>query len=292
MKTDKVFRIILAVSGAIVVLLTVLMFFSLLKGSLLSIKTFGLKFFYSESWNPVNEKFGLLPFFIGTILTTALSLLISIPFSLSISFLTGFYLKEGWTNRFLNYTTDLLSGIPSVIYGFCGLFFLVPLIREIEIKYGIPPFGVGVITASLVLSVMIIPYTSSIAREVIKLVPNDLIEAGYSMGATSYDVLRKIVFPYAKSGILAGVILSLGRAFGETMAITMVIGNANKIPDSLFSPANTMASVIANEFTEATGDLHLSSLIHIGLWLFLITILINFIGTRIIKRFEVKRDGH
>ncbi len=287
MKTDKIFKGILWISGLFLFFIFLLIFISLFKGSFLSIKSFGLGFLFSKEWNPVTEKFGMLPFLAGTLITSIIALLISLPFSLSIALFLGEYFKTGFISKFLSYTTDLLAGIPSVIYGFWGLYLLVPLIRKLEIKLHVTPYGVGILTASLVLAVMIIPYASSIAREIIKLVPGDLIEAGYSLGATRYEVVKKIVIPYSASGIFAGLLLSFGRAFGEIMAVTMVIGNFNFLPKSIFSPANTMASVIANEFTEAVKDIHLSSLIHIGLWLFIITFLINFVGNIVIKKFKV-----
>ncbi len=288
MLSDKIFKGVLLVTGILFSLLFVIIFFSLLKESLPSIKSFGFNFIFLKEWNPVIEKFGMLPFLVGTLLTSIIALLISLPFSISIALFLGEYFKTGFISKLLSYSTDLLAGIPSVIYGFWGLYSLVPLVREIEIKLLVSPYGVGILTASLVLAIMIIPYASSIAREVIKLVPQDLIEAGYSLGATRYEVIKKIIIPYSFSGIFAGILLSFGRAFGETMAVTMVIGNSNFLPRSIFSPANTMASVIANEFAEATGALHLSSLIHIGLWLFIITFLINLLGNLIIKRLKIK----
>jgi phosphate transport system permease protein len=179
---------------------------------------------------------------------------------------------------------ELLAGIPSVIYGFWGLYLLVPIIRDLEMKFGILPYGVGIFTASVVLAIMIVPYAASIGREAIQLVPQDLKESAYSLGATRFEVVRIIIIPYARSGIAAGISLAFGRAFGETMAVTMVIGNSNFIPKSIFAPANTMASVIANEFTEAVGKLYLSSLIEIGLFLFIVSALITIVGKYIIKR--------
>jgi len=163
----------------------------------------------------------------------------------------------------------------------------VPLVRTIEIKFNVAPYGVGIFASSLVLAIMIIPYSASMAREVIGLVPSDIKEAAYSLGATRYEVLKKVILPYTLSGISAGILLSLGRALGETMAVTMVIGNSNFLPKTIFDPSNTMASVIANEFTEATGTLYLSSLVEIGLLLFVVTAIINIIGKYIIKRFGV-----
>ena len=178
-----------------------------------------------------------------------------------------------------------MGGIPSVIYGFWGLFFLVPIMRSFEEKMGLPPLGIGIFTTSLLLFVMIIPYSASIGREVITLVPQNLKEGALALGATKYEIIKSVIIPYARSGIFAGILLALGRALGETMAVTMVIGNRNALPTSLFGPANTMASVIANEFTEAVGDVYLSSLIQIGLLLFIVTTIISIIGKQIIKRF-------
>ena len=291
MYSDKIFKILLKLAGLFMVLLFLLVFISLFRESFPSIRILRWHFLYGREWNPVAEKFGALPFIVGTILTSTLALLISLPFSLSLAILLGEYYKSGFLNNFLTHTTDLLAGIPSVIYGFWGIFFLVPIIRKIEMKLGIVPYGVGILTASLVLSIMIIPYASSIAREVIRLVPPEIKEAGLSLGATRFELVRKIIFPYARSGIFAGILLAFGRAFGETMAVTMVIGNYNFLPKNIFSPANTMASLIANEFTEATKDIHLSALIEIGLLLFLITFLINFLGNQIIKKFKVETDG-
>lgn len=287
-RQDRIFKALLWTGGFFFLFLLLLIFILLFKESLHSIITFGFKFITGKVWDPVNEKFGVFPFVVGTILTSFIALFISLPFSLSLALLLGVYYKEGFVNRILSYTTDLLAGIPSVIYGFWGLFFLVPLVRKVEIKLGVPPYGVGILTASLVLVIMIIPYISSISKEVIKMVPQDLIEAGLSLGATTWEVIKKIILPYCRSGIFAGVLLSFGRAFGETMAVTMVIGNSNFIPKSIFSPANTMASVIANEFTEATKGIHLSALVQIGLWLFLLSAIINLIGNLIVKRFQVK----
>ncbi|HOD75866.1 MAG TPA: ABC transporter permease subunit, partial [Syntrophorhabdaceae bacterium] len=177
--------------------------------------------------------------------------------------------------------------IPSVIYGLWGLFFLMPAVRFIEMKLGVAPHGVGILTSSLILAIMIIPFSASIGREVITLVPGDLKEAAYSLGATRFEVIRNIVIPYARSGIIAGILLALGRAIGETMAVTMLIGNSNFLPTSIFSPANTMASVIANEFAEATG-VTAASLIYVALVLFLVTMVVNIIGTYVIQRISIE----
>lgn len=287
--SESIFRKILFFSGLCIVILLLTIFITLFIGSLPSISRFGLSFIYGTTWDPVYEKFGAIPFIVGTLLTSFLALIISLPFSIAISIFLGEYFTEGIASSFIKGAIELLAGIPSVIYGFCGLFILVPIIRAIEIRLGIPPFGVGIVTASIVLSIMIIPYSASLGREVIQLVPSDLKEAGYSLGATKFEVIKNIILPYARSGIFAGILLSLGRALGETMAVTMVIGNMNALPKDIFSPSNTMASIIANEFMEASpGSLHLSSLIGIGLLLFIITTIINIIGKYIIKRLSVE----
>jgi phosphate transport system permease protein len=284
MKGDEIFKKLILITGLLVLSIIIALFITLIIGSLISIKHFGFSFITNSVWNPVIEKFGALPFIAGTFITAFLALLISIPFSLSLSIFSGELVNKGKLSSIFDSTLDLLAGIPSVIYGFWGLIILVPLIRKIELKFAIPPFGVGIITASIILSIMIIPYSASLGRESLKLVPSHLKEAGYSLGATRYEIIKKIILPFSKSGIISGFILSLGRAIGETMAVTMLIGNTNSIPKSVFSTGNTMASVIANEFTEASSDLYLSSLIEIALILFLITIAINLIGRKIVKK--------
>lgn len=286
MKQDIYFKRFLVFCGIVVAVIVAMVFVTLLASSLPALKEFGIAFFYREEWDPVSQNFGALPFFIGTLMSTVLALLLSLPFSISIALFLGEYNKKGIFHTVLSYATDLLAGIPSVIFGFWGLIFLVPIVRDFEMKFGITPYGVGIFTSGIVLAIMIIPYTSSIAREVIRLVPQELKEGGYALGATRFEVVRDIIIPYAKSGIIAGILLSFGRALGETMAVTMVIGNSNFIPMSIFSPGNSMASVIANEFNEATQTLHLSSLILIGFYLFLISILFNYIGQLIIKRMK------
>lgn len=283
----SLFNIAIAVSGIIIVLLLATIFLSLIHSSMPAIKKFGLGFIFSKNWDPVFQRFGALPFLVGTLLTSFLALAISIPFSLAIAILLGEYFKKGILSSFIKSVTEVLAGIPSVIYGFWGLFFLVPIVRSLEESLGVPAHGIGIFTSSIILSIMIIPYASSMGREVIEMAPSDIKEAAYSLGATRYEVIRKIILPYAKSGIFAGFVLSLGRALGETMAVTMLIGNSNFMPKSIFSPGNTMASVIANEFTEATYQLYTASLIEIGLILMIVTTIINLIGRRIIKRTRI-----
>jgi phosphate transport system permease protein len=284
-----VFHKVLVVCASFLVLLLIGVFITLVDKSMLSIKTFGLSFITDQAWNPVTGIFGGFPYIIGTVSTSVLALLISLPFGMSLAILLGEYYRFGWISGILKNLLELLAGIPSVIYGFTALYFIVPLVRNFEIASNIQPaFGVSIIAATIVLSIMIIPYSASVAREIIQLVPLNLKEAAYAMGATRFEVVRKVVLPYARSGIAAGFLLSFGRAVGETMAVTMVIGNSNKLAKSLFDPSNTMASVIANEFTEATTKIYLSSLIEIALMLFVVTVIFDILGRYIIKKMTMQ----
>ena len=287
---ENIFKYYLKIVSALIIVLFILIFFTLLYKSMLSIKEFGFSFYTSAEWNPSFQEYGALAFLVGTLFTALLALLISIPFSLMISIFLGEYFRGGILSNVLKSMVELLAGIPSIVYGLWGLFVFVPFFRNVQIFLyeknilSIPPLGIGIFTASVILAVMIIPYSASLGRDVIALVPLDLKEAGYSMGATRFEVIKKIVLPYCKSGIFAGTLLSLGRALGETMAVTMVIGNRNFMPKSIFDPANTLASVLASEFAESTNAMHLSSLIHLGLVLFLTTAIINIIGKSIIRK--------
>lgn len=283
-KGEKVFKQSIQFSGLLMTALVLGIFITLVSGALPSIKSLDFDFFIGKTWDPVRNIFGAYPFLIGTLLTSFVALIISIPFSIAIALFLGEYFPKGWISNFLRGTVELIAAVPSVIFGFWGFFVLVPLVRTFQLKMGIMPNGVGIFSAALVLAIMIIPYAASLGTSIVKMVPSDLKEAAYALGATRWEVLKNIILPYAKSGLFAGILLSLGRAVGETMAVTMVIGNANRLPESLFSPGNTMASVIANEFTEADNPLYLSALIEMGLFLFLVTLIINFIGKRIIKQ--------
>jgi len=282
--SEASFRKLLYLAGLSLLILLLAIFFSLVIASLPALRQFGFSFLIGKTWDPVRGEFGALAFLVGTLMSSFMALLISLIFSLPISIFLGEYFREGNASTFMKSVIELLAGIPSVIYGFWGLFLLVPLVRALEVKLGVAPQGVGIFTSSLVLAVMIIPYASSIGTEVISLVPSDLKEAALSLGATRFEVIRKVILPYAYSGIFAGILLALGRALGETMAVTMVIGNSNSLPKSIFSPGNTMASVIANEFTEATGSLYLASLIKLALVLFIVTTIINILGKLIIQK--------
>ncbi len=284
-RAESLFKRSLVIIGAAMVVLVLGIFLTLIIESIPSIKSLGIKYLWGTTWDPVNNVYGAAPFLLGTILTSFLALIISIPFSFAIAVYLGEYNPKGWLSNFLKNTVELIAAVPSVIYGFWGLLVLVPLVRSLEMKTGVLPYGIGIFTASLILAIMIIPYAASLGREMIRLVPSPLKEAAYSLGATRYEVLKNVILPYTKSGLFAGVLLSLGRALGETMAVTMVIGNTSLIPTSIFAPGNTMASVIANEFTEADHAVYLSALIELGLVLFIVTVIINMIGKRIIKRF-------
>ena len=284
-RMEKLFRSSLVLIALSILVLVFAFMLTLIVHSLPSIKALGFGFLYGKTWDPVANIYGTYPFLLGTLLTSFLALLISIPFSFSIAIFLGEYYPRGWFSEFLKNAIELIAAVPSVIYGFWGLFVLVPIVRSIELKLGITPYGIGIFTSSVILAIMIVPYAASLGREMIRMVPSSLKEAAYSLGATRWEVIKMVVIPYSKSGLFAGVLLSLGRALGETMAVTMVIGNTSIIPKSIFDPGNTMASVIANEFTEAASTLYLSSLIELGLILFLVTVVINIIGKRVIKRF-------
>jgi phosphate transport system permease protein len=282
--SEASFRKLLYLAGLSLLILLAAIFLSLAVASLPALRQFGFSFLMGKTWDPVRGEFGALAFLVGTLMSSFMALLISLVFSLPVSIFLGEYFRAGNASTFMKSVIELLAGIPSVIYGFWGLFLLVPLVRALETKLGVVPQGVGIFTASLILAIMIIPYASSIAIEVINLVPSDLKEAALSLGATRFEVMRKVILPYAYSGIFAGILLALGRALGETMAVTMVIGNSNFLPKSIFSPGNTMASVIANEFTEATGSLYLASLIELALVLFIVTTIINVLGKLVIRK--------
>lgn len=284
-RAESLFKRSLVVIGFSMLVLVLGVFLTLSIESIPSLKHLGVKYLWGKTWDPVNNVYGAFPFLLGTLLTSFLALIISIPFSFAIAIYLGEYNPKGWLSNFLKNTVELIAAVPSVIYGFWGLIVLVPMVRTLETRLGVLPYGIGIFTASLVLAIMIIPYAASLGREMIRLVPSSLKEAAYSLGATRFEVIRNVVLPYTRSGLFAGILLSLGRALGETMAVTMVIGNTSLIPTSIFAPGNTMASVIANEFTEADHTIYLSALIELGLVLFIVTVIINMVGKRIIKRF-------
>lgn len=285
---EKAFKRTLTLSAVVTVIILASIFFTLLIDSLPSIKALGISFIYGKTWDPVTNQFGGLPFLAGTLITSFLALVFSAPFSIAVALFLGEYYPKGPIAGIFKNIIDLLAAIPSVIYGFWGLFVLVPIVRAIEMKLNIPPYGVGVFTSSVILAIMVMPYSVSLSRQVITMVPGHLKEAAYSLGATRYEVIRHVVIPFTRSGLFAGILLALGRALGETMAVTMLIGNTHSLPSGLFGPGNTMASVIANEFTEATGQVYSAALIEMGLFLFVVATIINIIGKQIIKRFSLE----
>ena len=251
--------------------------------ALACVKEFGLfGFIFSTDWNPTEgrESYGAMPFVAGTVITSLLALMICFPLAFSTSLFIAEYYRKTKIANILSTLVDLLAGVPSIVYGLWGFYTIRPLIAEL----GYSGQGYGIFTSGLILAIMIIPYATSISNEIISMVPNELKEAAYSLGATRLEVIISVILPNARSGLVAGYILALGRALGETMAVTMLIGNANIIPTGLFSPGNTMASVIANQFGEADG-LKLSSLIAIGLLLFAVTALVNASGKLIIRKY-------
>ncbi len=286
-KYDLLFRKLATGTGILIILLVVAAFLTLVYESWPAIKAYGLKFLWNTTWDPISLEFGALPFLVGTLVTSFLALAIATPFALAGAIFLGELAPPRIANP-VSFVIELLAGIPSVIYGLWALFYLVPVVRAFEMKIGAPPYGLGLFTASLVLAIMILPYALSVARDVISLVPQDLKEAAYGLGATRWETIRHVILPYARSGILAGIVLALGRALGETMAVTMVIGNRSHMPESIWDLANTMASVIANEFTEATEDLHLAALVEIGLLLFIITVIVNLVARIFIVKTKVR----
>lgn len=282
---DRIYRILLFAAALVMPLVCGGVVYALVTDAHEAFEHFGFfNFLTSSEWSYTEgaEQYGALPFITGTLMTTLLALIFCIPFSLPVALFVGEYFKGTRVAAILSTVTDLLAGIPSIIYGLWGFYTLRPLIIMLDIS----PQGSGVLIASLVLAIMIVPYAASLSAEFIKMVPNDLKEAAYSLGATRAEVVARVVFPVAGSGIFSAYILAIGRALGETMTVTMLIGNTNNIPDSITSTGNSMASIIANQFGEA-DDLRLSSLIAIGLILFLITAVINMIGKIMIKRARI-----
>ena len=296
-KADRLFRLGTGLFALLVVLLVAAIGYELFKTSRLSIATFGFAFWRTEPWDPVAGEFGALPFIWGTLYSSFLALLISTPIALGIAIFVSELAPRALRTP-LAFLTELLAAIPSIVYGLWGIFVLVPIVRGLESStpawlkkiplFSGPPLGVGMLSAGLILAVMVIPFTSSIAREVLKAVPPTQREAAYALGATRWEAIRAAL-QFGRTGIFGAIILGLGRAVGETMAVTMVIGNNPQVSLSLFAPQYTMAAVIANEFTEAADDLYLSALIEIALVLFVITLVINALSRLLIWR--VSREG-
>jgi len=283
------FRLVIGAVAVLVVVLVAAIGVELTRQSWMSIEKFGLSFWTTQTWDPVAGEFGAFPFIWGTLYSSIVALLIATPIALGIAVFIS-ELSPGWLKGPLIFLTELLAAIPSIVYGLWGIFVLVPGVRQLQIHtpeflrglpvFSGPPLGLGMLSAALILAVMVIPFTSAIAREVLKTVPVAQREAAYALGATRFEAIRAAMF-FARTGILGAVMLGFGRALGETMAVTMVIGNTPQVSTSLFAPQHTMAAVIANEFTEASDQLYLNALVEIGLVLFIITLLVNA-GSRLL----------
>ena len=283
MKKDLGFRLATGAFGVLLILIVAAIGFELARQSLLSIQKFGFDFWRTSTWDPVSGDFGALPFIWGTLYSSILALALATPISIGIAIFIS-ELSPARLRQPLVFLTELLAAIPSIVYGLWGIFVLVPVVRSVQTAlpdslrtlpfFSGPPLGVGMMSAALILAVMVIPFTSAVAREVLKSVPLAQREAAYALGATRFEAIRAALF-YARTGIVGAVMLGFGRALGETMAVTMVIGNSPQVSLSLFAPQYTMAAVLANEFTEAADELYLHALIEIGLVLFIITLIVN-----------------
>jgi phosphate transport system permease protein len=297
---DAVFRILTRVAAMTVLVLLGAVIVSLIDGSLPALRAFGLNFLIEERWNPVTEKFGALAPIYGTVVTSFIAMVIAVPLGLLIAmFLTE--LCPTWLRRPIGIAIELLAGIPSIIYGIWGLFVFAPFLQQtlqpflitafgevpgLSSLFAGPPYGIGMLTAGLILAIMVLPFITSISRDVFDAVPPVLKEAAYGVGCTTWEVVRNVVLPYTRVGVLGGVMLGLGRALGETMAVTFVIGNAHRISASILAPGTTISATIANEFTEAVGDLYTSSLIALGLILFVITFIVLAVARYMLLRIE------
>lgn len=291
---DRVFRLLLTLAALAVPLLLGFLVLELWLGSRLAIERFGFGFATSSTWDPVAEQFGALPLIIGTLASSFLALLIAVPLSLGVAiFLTEF--APGWLRQPVAFLIELLAAIPSVVYGLWGIFVLIPFLRAtafpaLQGALGFLPFfqgtiyGPSMLSASIILAIMVMPYVMSVSREVLLAVPGSQREAALALGATRWEAVVTAVVPYARSGIIGAVILGLGRALGETMAVTMLIGNRHDLSTSLFAPGYTMAAAIANEFSEAVTDIHLSALAYVALLLFVVTVIVNALARLLIWR--------
>ena len=296
-RLDLLFRLATRLFAFLVLLLLAGIIVSLLAGSLPALRAFGPGFLTSPQWNPVTEQFGALVPIVGTLVTSFIALIIGIPVSFGIAlFLTE--LSPIWMRRPLGTAIELLAAIPSIIYGMWGLFVFAPAFAQLQpwltatlgaiplagILFQGPPMGIGVLTAGIILAIMVVPFIAAVMRDVFEVVPSVLKESAYALGSTTWEVVWNVVLPYTKVGVVGGVMLGLGRALGETMAVTFVIGNAHKLNPSLMMPGNSIASALANEFTEAVGDLYSSALIELGLILFLITFVVLALSKMLLLR--------
>jgi len=298
--SDIAFRHVTRGAAVFVLLLLGGVIISLIIGATPALSKFGLGFLVSERWNPVTENFGALAPIYGTLVTSLIAMVIAVPIGLFIAmFLTE--LCPMWLRRPIGIAIELLAGIPSIIYGIWGLFVFAPFLQStlqpfliatfgevpvLSTLFAGPPYGIGMLTAGLILAIMVLPFVTSISRDVFEAVPPVLKEAAYGLGCTTWEVVRYVVLPYTRVGVIGGVMLGLGRALGETMAVTFVIGNAHKVSASLIAPGTTISATIANEFTEAVGDIYTSSLIALGLILFVITFIVLALARYLLLRIE------
>jgi phosphate transport system permease protein len=298
--TDAAFRHITRAAAVSVLVILGGVILSLILGGAPALREFGLDFFVTQTWNPVTEKFGALAPIYGTLVTSVIAMAIAVPVGLLIAmFLTE--ICPLWLRRPIGIAIELLAGIPSIIYGIWGLFVFAPFLQQtlqpflietfgnvpvLSSLFAGPPYGIGMLTAGLILAIMVLPFITSISRDVFDAVPPVLKEAAYGVGCTTWEVVRYVVLPYTRVGVIGGVMLGLGRALGETMAVTFVIGNAHKISSSLLAPGTTISASIANEFTEAVGDIYTSSLIALGLILFIITFIVLAAARYMLMRIE------
>ena len=297
---DAVFRTVTRLAAIAVLVILGGVIVALISGAMPALQTFGLNFLIEERWNPVTERFGAIAPIYGTIVTSLIAMLIAVPVGLLIAvFLTE--VCPMWLRRPIGIAIELLAGIPSIIYGIWGLFIFAPLLQQyvqpalislfgnvplLSTVFEGPPYGIGVLTAGLILAIMVLPFITSISRDVFDAVPPMLKESAYGLGCTRWEVVRYVVLPYTRVGVIGGVMLGLGRALGETMAVTFVIGNAHRISASILAPGTTISATIANEFTEAVGDLYTSSLIALGLILFVITFIVLACARYMLLRLE------
>jgi phosphate transport system permease protein len=300
--TDSGFRLLTQCAAAAVLVILGGVILSLVLGSIPAIREFGLSFLTSQSWNPVTEKFGALAAVYGTLVTSVLAMIIAIPVGIGIAIFLSELCPQS-LRRPIGIAIELLAGIPSIIYGIWGLFIFAPFVQEyiepalitifgpipiLSTLFAGPPYGIGMLTAGFILAIMVLPFITSISRDVFDTVPPMFKEAARGIGCTTWEVMRNVVIPYTRLGVIGGVMLGLGRALGETMAVTFVIGNAHKISSSLLAPGTTISATIANEFTEAVGDVYTSSLILLGLILFVITFIVLAIARLMLMRIEQK----
>ena len=299
---ERLFRNGTQISATLVFLVVVGTLITLYTGAKPALDKFGLDFLHSTQWNPVTEEFGALVAIFGTLVSSAIAMLIAVPLSFGIAlFITE--LAPTWLKRPIGTAIELLAAIPSIIYGMWGLFIFAPMFADhiqpwitehtedipvLGLLFGGPPMGIGMFTAGLILAIMVMPFITAVMRDVFEIVPEVIKESAYGLGATTSEVLVKVVLPYTKAGVLGGIMLGLGRALGETMAVTFVIGNAHRLHGSLFMPGTTISATLANEFTEAVGEIYTSSLLALGMILFLITFIVLALAQLLILRTRQK----